>query len=113
MKARSAKAKGRRFQKEIYELLMKHFDNVLQEGDLKPSLMSEQGEDIKKSPAAIKVFPYSVECKSQEKLNIWSALKQAEENCPTGQTPLVAFKKNRSNIYVALKFEEFLKLLKN
>ena len=42
--------------------------------------MGESGEDIKLSPAARKLIPYSFECKNQEKLNIWEALSQAEEN---------------------------------
>ena len=40
--------------------------------------MGDSGEDILLSPAARKLFPFSVECKNQEKLNIWSSLEQAE-----------------------------------
>ena len=76
MNTRSAKAKGRRLQNEICRMLLEHFKENLQEGDLRPAIMGETGEDIKRSPLAKKIFPYSIECKNQEKLNIWSALKQ-------------------------------------
>ena len=72
--------------------------------------MGDSGEDILLSPAARKLFPFSVECKNQEKLNIWSALDQAEQN--SGEhTPLVIFKRNRSKIYAVLEIEKLLELL--
>jgi hypothetical protein len=51
-----------------------------------------------------------VECKNQEKLNIWSSLEQAEENSGN-HSPLVIFKRNRSKTYAVLEFDELLKLL--
>ncbi|KKN17104.1 hypothetical protein LCGC14_0969170, partial [marine sediment metagenome] len=60
---------------------------------------------------AKQLLPFSFECKNQEKLNIWSALKQAQENRSEGDAPIVAFTRNRSDIYVALRFDDFLKLL--
>ena len=42
--------------------------------------MGAQGEDILLSAQAIKHFPYSVEAKNQESIQIWKAIKQAEEN---------------------------------
>lgn len=112
MKTRSAKAKGRRLQNFVVERLLEHFSKQLEEGDIMPAIMGESGEDIKRSPLAKKVFPYSIECKNQEKLNIWSALKQSQENCPDDDAPMMVFTRNRSDIYVALKFEDFLKLIK-
>lgn len=111
MKTRSAKAKGRRLQNEICGMLLEHFKEKLQGGDLRPAIMGETGEDIKRSPLAKQLLPFSFECKNQEKLNIWSALKQAQENRSEGDAPIVAFTRNRSDIYVALRFDDFLKLL--
>jgi len=72
--------------------------------------MGESGEDIKLSHSARKLFPFSVECKAQEKLNIWESLKQAEDNS-NDYTPLLIFKRNRSKTYVTLSLEDFLNLL--
>jgi len=111
MKTRSAKAKGRRLQNEVCETLVEHFKEKLESGDIRPALMGESGEDIKRSPLAKRLLPFSFECKNQEKLNIWSALEQAKANCPDGDLPVLVFKRNRSETHVAMRFEDFLKLL--
>ena len=72
--------------------------------------MGDSGEDIQLSPAARKLIPYSIECKNQEKLNIWSALEQAEDNSKDS-TPVLIFKRNRSKTYAVLEIEEFIKLI--
>ena len=105
MKTSSKKAKGRRLQDAVCNRLVEHFEGKLEPGDLRPALMGESGEDLKRSPLARRLLPFSFECKNQEKLNIWSALKQAQSNCPNGDKPVVAFKRNNSEIYITLKFE--------
>jgi hypothetical protein len=72
--------------------------------------MGESGEDIKLSPAARKLIPYSFECKNQEKLSIWSSLEQAAENSGD-YPPVLIFKRNRSKTYVTIELEEFMKLI--
>lgn len=108
---RSRKAKGREFQKEIRQRLLDLYPE-LEEDDIKCALMSEHGEDIKLSPAARKLIPYSIEAKRQEKLNIWSAIKQSEDNAKDGCNPLVVFKRNRGKIYVILEADHFFDLIK-
>ena len=78
MKTRSAKAKGRRLQNKIRDLLLEEFKE-LEPDDIRTAIMGETGEDIKLSPAARRKIPYSFECKNQEKINIWESLNQAEE----------------------------------
>ena len=68
------------------------------------------GEDIKLSEAASKVFPFSVECKNQEKLNIWKALEQSDQE-NRGLPSMVIFKRNRSKVYVAMELADLLKIL--
>ena len=109
MKPRSAKNKGKRLQNKIRDLILEKFDS-LEPDDVRSITMGDSGEDILLSPAARRLFPYSVECKNQEKLNIWSSLEQAEENSGK-HTPLVIFKRNRSKTYAVLEFKELLKLL--
>ena len=102
------KAKGRRLQNKVRELLIEKFD--LHPDDIKTAVMGESGEDIRLAHSARKKFPFSVECKNQEKLNIWSSLEQAEDNA-NDYTPLLIFKRNRSKTYVTLSLEDFLELL--
>jgi len=109
MKPRSAKNKGKRLQNKIRDLILEKFD-TLEKDDVRSITMGDSGEDILLSPAARRLFPFSVECKNQEKLNIWSALEQAEENSGD-HVPLVIFKRNRTKTYAVLEFDKLLELL--
>ena len=62
--------------------------------------------------AAREKFPYSIECKNVEKLNVWEAYKQASENSKDYE-PLVVMKKNNHKTLVVLDAESFVKLFKN
>ena len=109
MKPRSAKNKGKRLQNKVRDLILEKFDS-LESDDVRSITMGESGEDILLSPAARKLFPFSVECKNQEKLNIWKSLEQSETNSGK-HTPIVIFKRNRTKTYVALEFKKLLELL--
>ena len=109
MKPRSAKNKGKRLQNKIRDLILEKFDS-LEPDDVRSITMGDSGEDILLSPVARRLFPFSVECKNQEKLSIWSALEQAEENSGD-HTPLVIFKRNRTKTYAVLEFDKLLELL--
>ena len=108
MKTQSAKAKGRRLQQWIRDILVEKL-NIHPE-DIESRSMGAGGEDLIMARAARESFPYSVECKNQEKINIWSSLEQAEENSGK-HTPLVIFKRNRSKTYAVLEFDKLLVLL--
>jgi hypothetical protein len=57
-------------------------------------------------------FPFAVEVKRQERLNIFAALEQAAGNA--GELlPLVVFRRNNGEWQVALKFEFFLWLYRS
>lgn len=113
MRPSSAKAKGRRLQQWVRDTLLK-FAPSLQPDDIRSTSMGAGGEDLLLSPAARAVYPFSIECKNQEALNIWSALEQAEGNSEIfdypGRVPVVVFKRNKSKTYVALDFETFIRL---
>lgn len=110
MRPASAKAKGRALQDWIRKKLIEEFD--IHEDDIKTAVMGESGEDIKMARAARDKFPFSIEAKNVEKLNVWQAYEQACEN--SGQyEPLVVMKKNRKKPLVVLDAEAFIKLLKN
>ena len=72
--------------------------------------MGAGGEDILLSHHARSHFPYSVECKNVERLNIWDAIKQAKDNC-SEHTPLVAFKKNYHEAWVAIPMDRFMEMV--
>ena len=109
MKSRSAKNKGKWLQNNFRDLLLETF-NQLEPDDIRSAIMGESGEDIKLSPAARKLIPYSFECKNQEKLNIWDSLNQAEENSGV-YDPVLIFKRNRSKTYAVVNVEKFIELI--
>ena len=83
---------------------------TLETNDIESQVMGMSGEDIVLSPAAKKVIPYSFECKNQERLDLWKSLEQAEGNSQE-RFPVLVFKRNRSKVYVAIEFEQFIKLM--
>ena len=111
MKPRSAKNKGKRLQNAIRDLILEHFPQ-LEPDDVVSTLMGDSGTDIKLSPAARKVFPYSPECKNQEKVNIWAALEQAETNTKENTYPVVFFKRNNTKTYAIIHADHLLELTK-
>jgi hypothetical protein len=111
MRTKSAKAKGRRLVALVQKQVLEFFPG-LQEDDLRIALASETGCDLKLSPAARSVFPFSVECKNKESLNIWKAIAQAETNTIEGTQTLVVFcRNNMPEPYVALKLIDFMQLV--
>lgn len=115
MRASSAKAKGRRASVEVKELLHLYAPD-LRPDDIIVTPSGVCGEDVLLSPAARALYPFTIECKNQEKLNIWDALKQAESHLKKRTeelcVPLLFFKRNRSKLFVALDAELFLKLVR-
>lgn len=112
MKTRSAKAKGRRLQQSVRDLLLEKTEKFgLVDGDIESISMGVSGEDIKLSPAAEKIIPFSFECKNQEKINIWSAIQQAESNTKNGRISMVVFTRNRSKTYAVIQLDKLMDLL--
>lgn len=109
MKPRSAKAKGRRFQQEVRDAFLDRVTQ-LEPDDIRSNPMGAPGEDLLLSPAARKFFPYAVECKNVEKLNIWEAIKQARAHSDK-YPPLVAFKRNTEEPFIAIPMNIFLELI--
>jgi hypothetical protein len=109
MKTSSAKAKGRKLQ----NLLVKKLIDMLgiDPEDVESRPMGSQGEDIIISKNARKDFPFSPECKNQEKINIWDSFAQAEANTPPNVEPLLVFTRNRKPVYAMLELDTLLTLL--
>ena len=107
MKTSSAKAKGRKLQQWFAKTLVKYLN--LDPEDLESRPMGSQGEDIIMGKQSRDKFPYSVECKNQESLNVWKSYDQAQNNCK-GYEPLLVIKRNRSKVLVVLDAEYFVRL---
>jgi len=109
----SRKAKGRRFQQWVRDALLEAAI-WLEEDDIRSTSMGASGEDLLLSPAARRIFPLSIECKNVERLNIWSALEQAEAHAKVYKaTPALFFKRNRSEAYVAVPARFLIEALVN
>ena len=110
MRVQSGKAKGRRLQQWVRDLLVESLD--IHPEDIESRSMGAGGEDLIMSRAARESFPYSIECKNQEKINVWSAYDQATENSGN-YTPIVVIKRNRSKPLVVIDAESFIDLHKH
>ena len=109
MKTSSAKAKGRRLQQQFMHLLIEKLD--IDPEDIESRSMGAGGEDLIMSKAARNKFPYSVECKNQERMNIWQAWEKANNNKGIYE-PLVVIKKNGVNPLIVVDAESFLDMIK-
>ena len=110
MKTQSAKAKGRNLQKWVVQQLIETFD--IHPEDIKSCSMGASGEDVIMARAAREKFPFSVECKNQEKLNVWDAYEQAKENSGDYE-PIVVLKRNSTKPLVLVDAEYFVSIHKD
>jgi hypothetical protein len=105
----SKKQRGRRLQQWVVGRLISLLK--VHEEDVESRSMGAGGEDIIMARAARKKFPYSIECKNVEKLNVWSAYDQAKENCGKYE-PLVVIKRNKRKPLAVVDADYFIKMHK-
>lgn len=110
MKPSSAKAKGQRFVKEIAKDLTEYLK--IDPADMRVTPSGVPGVDLWLSPKAQKAFPFAIECKNQEALNVWAAHAQAAANAlGTSLIPLLLFRRNKSETYVSMHFDDFITIM--
>ena len=109
MKTQSAKAKGRRLQQWFRDLLIEKLD--IHPEDIESRSMGAGGEDLIMSRSAREKFPYSIECKNQESLNIWKSYEQAQQNSGNYE-PIVVIKRNNVKPLVLVDADYFVELHK-
>ena len=109
MKTSSAKAKGRRQQQFVRDLMLELAPH-LQPDDVRSTSMGASGEDLLLSPAAREVYPIASEVKNVERINIWAAIRQAEEHAGEGKAPVVHFSRNHAGCYSCIPTFELLSL---
>lgn len=107
MKTAVAKAKGRRLQQWIRDLLIVVFDT--HPDDVRSQSMGCGGEDVPMADSVRQKFPYSIEAKNQERVNIWSSYDQAKQNCGEHEALLI-IKKNHRKPLAVVDAEYFIKL---
>ena len=112
MRTSSAKAKGRRACQDVALLLYKYTPS-LKPGDIDITSSGVTGEDIRLSPAAREVYPFVIECKNQESINIHKSYEQATTNkkIEPHLMPVVYYKRNTSELMVTMAAEDFVKLI--
>src|ERR1700676_3616415 len=126
MKTASAKAKCRILQNTVRDMIMAILPIELK-ANARSAIMGETGIDIKLVSGAREAFPWAVECKNHERLNLWPAWQQAQVNADKEQLkPLLAVKRKEpkdkndptrkfkvpvKDVLIVLKAVDFFKLV--
>ena len=111
MKTASGKAKGRKLQQVVRDKILEAFPR-LEPDDCRSTSMGSGGEDIQLSPAARKLFPYSVEAKARASISVYAWYQQAKTNAPKGMEPLLVIKQNYGKPLVVIDLDTFMELVK-
>ena len=109
MKTQSAKAKGRKLQQWVRDQIIEQLE--VHPEDIESRSMGAGGEDLIMARAARERFPFSVECKNVEQLNVWEAYEQAKSNSKDHE-PIVVMKKNQKKPLVVVDADFFISLFK-
>jgi len=108
MKPASCKAKGRVLQQWMRDQLIEQLG--VHPEDIESRSMGAGGEDLIMARAARERFPFSIECKNVEKLNVWEAYDQAKANAGAHE-PIVVMKRNRKEPLIVIDAAAFVKLI--
>ena len=109
MRTQSKKAKGRRLQQWVRDILIEKLE--VHPEDIERRSMGAGDEDLIMSRSAREKFPYSIECKNQESLNIWKSYEQAQQNSGNYE-PIVVLKRNNIKPLVLVDADYFVELHK-
>lgn len=115
----SRKAKG----KDLQNLVAKKISELLdipwgQDEEIQSRQMGGAGVDIALSKRVREIFPFSIEAKNQQQLNLLKTWKQASSNCYENTYPLIVYKKtgktkdDRVPPVVIIELDVFFNLLK-
>jgi len=110
----SAKSKGRELQKWTAEKISDITGIKCGKDELISSRGGGQsGTDIVLIGKAQKLFPYAVECKRTEKLDLYGSIRQAEANQKEGTDWLLVSRRSQEKAIVTMDAEAFFKLVKD
>jgi hypothetical protein len=109
MKQQSRTRKGKRLQNIVREKILKSFPH-LQPEDVRCASNGENGEDIKLSKTAKRLFPYQVECKNRKDLK--TLYKFWGQTCKhSSRTPILVLKKDNAPPLAIIDLEHFFELI--
>lgn len=97
-------------QQTVRDTILSAFPS-LEPDDVRSTSMGAGGEDVQLSPAARKLFPYSVECKNLAKIAVYNYYVQATGH--GAHEPLVVIKQDRAKPLAVVDLEHFMELVKN
>lgn len=110
MRTSSAKAKGRRLQDWVKSQLVRLLELPEDTDLVRTAVMGESGADVQLMSVIQDSFPYSIECKNQEKFkSLYTIMNQAEGHV-THLQPIAFLKMNRQKPLVVLDAEHFLEV---
>ena len=111
IKVQSAKAKGRRLQQWVCERISDLINLPFgPDCPVESRPMGQSGADVRLDREAQKLFPYAVECKSQEKWSVPQWIEQAKTHVKGDLNWLLFIKRNRSKPLVVMDADLFFKI---
>jgi len=112
MKQESRRAKGRKLQNYVKDLILETFPNNLKPEDVKTPKTGQNGADIILSPIAQRLVPYQFETKSQQKYKVlYSQYKQAKRHGK--KEPVLVIKMNGENALAIIDLVHFFELIRD
>ena len=116
-RGKRAKRKGGQYERDIAKKFQKRYGVELkrtpQSGGF--AKKSDKADDYRGDITIVdtkQMLLVHIECKNQKSWSLPAWLKQAEEDCPEGRTPIVVFHQhNTSKDYVCLSLDDFLELV--
>ena len=81
---------------------------ALSKSDVKCAVMGESGMDLHLSAMAQEVFPWAVEAKNTERVQLWRSWDQCVENAEDGLRPLLVIKSNGRSPLAVVDAEWFI-----
>jgi hypothetical protein len=115
IKVRSAKAKGMSFQREVCQRISDLIGIPYLRGDDDSLIESrgggQHGVDIILRGEAKKRFPFSIEAKNQENMNLVDTVKQAQENQVEGTTWMIVHRRKALPVDLVIMSWELFEVL--
>ncbi len=107
----SRKAKARELQKYVAQKISDITGIPCGKDELIESReMGQAGSDVKLIGEAKKKFPFSVECKRQEKFNLHDAVRQSKANQMEGTDWIVISRRSNEEAILTMDADKFFKL---
>jgi hypothetical protein len=111
MKTSSCKAKGRGQQQLVRDLVLEFFPSLKPE-DVVSTPMGVTGMDLMLSSAAREKFPFAVESRKREKINVWECIRDAEKHAAKeGLKAMGVIGRNHQRPYALISLDLLMPIL--